>query len=130
MIEEMLYDIDWSELVPFLDGAWNAVVNFFADLMQNFLDFMRQVVAFWLENEDAIENMVRSVKTIVREVDDILTRIYYVDSDRHIWVSEAPRETSIGINEVPERLRQTLNEDGRIGIINKEEERLIRERFS
>lgn len=130
MIIDQLDGIDWSAIIPFVQDAWETVIDAFSQLFQEFVDFMRQVVAFWNENEAAIENVIRNVKTFVRQVDEVLTRIYSVDRDRQVWVTEAPDAEAIDIEEVPERLRETLSADGRIGLVSAEDEERIRERFA
>lgn len=130
MIIEQLDGIDWSAIIPFVQDAWETVIDTFSQLFQAFVDFMRQVVAFWNENGEAIENAIRNVKTFVRKIDEVLTRIYSIDSDRQVWVVEAPDAEAIDIEEVPERLRETLSADGRIGLVSAEDEERIRERFS
>ncbi len=127
---DLLDSIDWSQVIPFVQDAWSSIVNSLSQLVQNFIDFMHQIVAFWTANEDAIVDVIRNVKTFVRSVDEVLSRIYYVDNNHQIWVTETPQEQAIGIEDVPARLRETLSADGRIGVVSSEEEKLIRERFA
>ncbi len=127
---ELLEHFDWSAIIPFVQDTWSSIVETFTQLFQGFINFMRQIIAFWNENEDVIENTVRNVKTFVRKMEDILSRIYYVDRDRQVWVTETPQELAIDVEDVPERLRQTLSVDGRIGLLSAEDEDLIRERFA
>lgn len=118
------FTLDFTDITDFFEELYGAVVT----LVNCFVDFLRSVVAFWNTYGPIIQDAIKSVKVFVRNVEDLVARIYVRVSDNEYRVYEDPK--SVSIMDVPASLQNALNIERKAAILHEKEEELIRERFA